>query len=140
MQDHNNMLYIIAKALSESTYRECYLVVGWQLEIAPKIPGLQAQIMRTLEGKKDPVLHEMIRDFYSLPGSADVTFTDGSEAFVTPNGIAIHISARQMDHDRSTFRLLFEKMDAIALNEALQNQLASLTRRVERLEGRGNHH
>lgn len=141
MQDHNdNMLYIIAKALSESPYRECYLVVGEQWEIAPQLLGLQAEIIRTLEGKKDPVLHEVIRDFYMLPGSSDVTFSDGSEAFVTPNGIAIHISARQMDHDRSVFRLLFVKMDAIALDKALRVQLASLNRRVEKLEQRETRH
>ena len=130
----DNMIYVVAKALAESPSRECFLVIDDLIEMAPQLPGVRAGIMKIMEASTKNALHTMILSYYKLEGCHDTTFRDGSETIIDLNGIAIHVSAKQMDSEGSVYRLLFTRLDAAALHDALHRQLKTLTTRVERLE------
>lgn len=131
---NDNMIHIVAKALLESNSRECFLVIDDLIEMAPQIPGVRAEIMRIMEASPSNALSTAIRDYQTLPGCTDKTFQDGSEAMISFNGTVIHVSAKMMNDEKTAYRLLFSRVDAAALHDALQTQLKSLVKRVERLE------
>lgn len=134
MTEKNNIIYIVAKALAESTVRECFLVIDDLIEMAPQLDGVRAEIMRVMEGSSNNARDTMIIGYYDLDGCTDTIFQDGSEAIVDFNGVAIHVSAKQMNDEGSAYRLLFSRLDAAALHDCLEKQLKSLVTRVERLE------
>ncbi|MBI6883239.1 hypothetical protein [Pseudomonas putida] len=129
----DNPLYIIAKALANSTLRECFVVADEAFEIAPLLPGFSLDMVSARAGDKQP-LHEMILGYYDLNCPLDTTFRDGSEVTVDINGLAILVSARRMDDDGSCYRFLFSKIDGVELQAHLRKQIEALTVRVEQLE------
>lgn len=135
MKDYsNNLIHIVAKALADTPLRECFLVIDELIEMAPQIPGVRAEVMRVMEGSIRSARDTMIINYYDLPGSIDATFQNGSEAIVDFNGTAIHVSAKQMTEDGSSYRLLFSRLDGAALHECVHKQIKALTNRIERLE------
>lgn len=94
-------------------------------------PQVADAINRAVGAMKDPLA--VIRAEYQLlPGARNCVLADGVTGLIDVGGVLVEVAVRQLG--KSSWRVLFSRVDAMALYTGLTDRIDALSQRLSDLE------